>query len=181
MPDYYKAWDKIGRDMDSDASGDENDTGDAKRAKNPKWRDEGKSTAEMFKPTSGARINTEMVVKGARQQSVSNAEESKLQGNAFFISLDYAKAVECYTRCLNNIDRASDAHLIADPIEMEKLVLSNRSQAYLKLKAYAKAFDDANKAVLIDPTHVKSIGRRGTANYHLGKVKKAKVDFIKVL
>ena len=68
MPDYYKAWDKIGRDMDmdSDASDDENDTGDATRAKNPKFREENKSTAEMFKPTSGAKPNTAIVVKGAR-------------------------------------------------------------------------------------------------------------------
>ena len=59
MPDYYKAWDKIGREADSDySSGDENDTGDATRAKNPKFREEDKSTAEMFKPTSGARPNT---------------------------------------------------------------------------------------------------------------------------
>jgi len=65
MPDYYKAWDKIGRDMDEDSS-DDNDTGDATRAKNPKYRDEGKSTADNFKPTSGAAPNTTIVVKGAR-------------------------------------------------------------------------------------------------------------------
>ena len=65
MPDYYKAWDKIGREIDSDAS-DEDGTGDATRAKNPKFREEDKSTAEMFKPTSGAKPNTSIVVKGAR-------------------------------------------------------------------------------------------------------------------
>ena len=65
MPDYYKAWDKIGQDIDSEDS-DGGDTGDAMRAKNPKYRDEGKSTAEMFKPTSGAKPNTQIVVKGAR-------------------------------------------------------------------------------------------------------------------
>jgi len=64
---------------------------------------------------------------------------------------------------------------------MKKLVLSNRSQAYLKLKAHAKAFDDANRAVQIDPTHVKSIGRRGTASYYLGNVKQAKFDFLNAL
>ena len=67
MPDYYKAWDKIGRDADSDASDDDNDTGNTARAKNPKFREEDKSTAEMFKPTSGAAPNTKIVVKGARQ------------------------------------------------------------------------------------------------------------------
>lgn len=56
MPDYYKAWDKIGQEIDSDNS--DGDTGDAMRAKNPKFREEDKSTAEMFKPTSGAAPNT---------------------------------------------------------------------------------------------------------------------------
>ena len=180
MPDYYKAWDKIGREADEDSE-DENDTGDATRAKNPKYREEDKSTAEMFKPTSGAKPNTQIVVKGARQQQLSFAEESKLQGNAYFVSLDYSKAIECYTRCLKHIEGAKDSHLIQNPQEMKKLVLSNRSQAYLKLKAHGKAFDDANRAILIDPNHVKSIGRRGTASYYLGKFKQAKIDFINAL
>ena len=64
---------------------------------------------------------------------------------------------------------------------MKKLVLSNRSQAYLKLKAYAKAFEDANLALKIDPNHVKSIGRRGTANYYLGRFKQARIDFFTAL
>ena len=59
MPDYYKAWDKIGRDLEEASDSDENDTGDANRAKNPKFKDaEGRSQADMFKPTSGARPNT---------------------------------------------------------------------------------------------------------------------------
>ena len=143
MPDYYKAWDKIGKEMDSDAS-DEEGTGDTMRAKNPKFQEENKSTADMFKPTSGAKPNTSIVVKGARQQQLSFAEECKLQGNAFFVSLDYSKAIECYTKCLNNIDGGKDCHLIPEPEEMRMLTLSNRAQAYLKLKAYAKAFTDAD-------------------------------------
>ena len=118
-----------------------------------------------------------MVVKGARQQQISQAEEFKMQGNAFFVSLDYSKAIDCYTKCLRSIEGATDSHMIQDPQEMKKLVLSNRSQAYIKLKAYGKAYDDANRAVLIDPNHMKSIGRRGTASYYLGKVKQAKIDF----
>ena len=51
----------------------------------------------------------------------------------------------------------------------------------MKLKAYVKAYDDSNRAVQLDPTHVKSIGRRGQACYYLGKVKQAKIDFINAL
>ena len=75
MPDYYKAWDKIGREIDEASDSDENDTGDATRAKNPKWRDENRTTAELYKPTSGAAPNTKIVVKGARQAQLSFAEE----------------------------------------------------------------------------------------------------------
>lgn len=146
MPDYYKAWDKIAKENDSSDS-ENDDTGNAIRAKNPKYKEEDKTTADMFKPTSGAGPNTSIVVKGARQSTLSFAEECKLQGNAYFVSLDYSKAIECYSRCINNIDGAKDAHLINDPNEMKKVVLSNRAQAYLKLKAYAKAFDDANRAL----------------------------------
>ena len=116
MPDYYKAWDKIGRDMDDDNS-DEDNTGDVTRAKNPTFREEAKTgTPEMFNATSGAKPNTRIVVKGARQTTYSFAEECKLQGNAYFVSLDYSKAIECYTRCLKNIDnKKSDYHLIQNP------------------------------------------------------------------
>ena len=103
MPDYYKAWDKIARENDSEDS--DGDTGDARRAKNPKFREEKKSTADNFKLTSGAAPNTEIVVKGARQSTLTFAEECKIQGNSFFLSLDYAKSIECYTRCLKNIDQ----------------------------------------------------------------------------
>jgi len=76
MPDYYKAWDKIARENDSEDS--DGGTGDAERAKNPKFREENKSTAEMFKPTSGAAPNTSIVVKGAKQSTLTFAEECKI-------------------------------------------------------------------------------------------------------
>ena len=71
--------------------------------------------------------------------------------------------------------------MIQNKLEMKKLVLSNRAQSYLKLKAHQKAYDDANRACKLDPEHVKSIGRRGTANYYLGNIKQAKRDFVRAL
>lgn len=43
MPDYYKAWDKIGREIDEFEDSSDEDTGDATRAKNPKFKEENKS------------------------------------------------------------------------------------------------------------------------------------------
>jgi hypothetical protein len=61
---------------------------------------------------------------------------------------------------------------------MRKVVLSNRAQAYLKLKVYQKAYVDASDALAIDKTHVKSVGRRGTAAFYLKKYKEAQIDFL---
>ena len=132
-----------------------------------------------MKPTSGAKPNTSIVVKGARQRQISIAEEFKIQGNSYFSSLDYSKAIECYTRSLNAL--AKDQAKIANPTEMRKLTLSNRAQAYLKLRAYGKAYDDSNQACMLDPAHVKSLGRRGTAAYYLGKIKEAMRDFVEII
>lgn len=61
------------------------------------------------------------------------------------------------------------------------ITLSNRAQSYNNLRAYPKAFEDADLAVKLDSTHVKSLGRRGTAAYYLGKFKVAQRDFLEVL
>ena len=71
--------------------------------------------------TSGARPNTEIVVKGARRSRLSIADEFKTQGNSYFVSLEYAKAIECYTRCLGAIDETKD-----DP-SLRTVTLSNRA------------------------------------------------------
>ncbi len=95
MPDYYKAWDKFAASIDEE---DETiDTGKI-QAEDPNKQF---SQAEMMQRTSGARPNTEIVVKGARRARLSIADEFKTQGNSYFVSLEYSKAIECYTRCLN--------------------------------------------------------------------------------
>lgn len=120
-----------------------------------------------------------MVVKGGKR-NVSICEEFKTQGNSYFISLEYAKAIECYTRCIQAIDDKRDSK-VKEPEAMKTIVLSNRAQAYLKLKAYNRAFEDADGALKLDPKHIKSLGRRGTASYYLGNIKEAQLDFFKTL
>jgi tetratricopeptide (TPR) repeat protein len=166
MPDYYKAWEKMASNIDEDSSDEEKalDTGKVKAVKQP----EAMSQAEMMRPTSGAAPNTHIVVKGARRQQYSIAEEFKQQGNSYFTSLEYSKAIECYTKCINSFVDDSD------PTTLKTVALSNRSQCYLNLKAYPKALTDADEAVKRDPTHVKSYGRRGTAHYYINKLKLAK-------
>lgn len=94
MPDYYKAWDKFGKALDEE----ENLT----IATNPKAVDpkQPQNAAEMMAATSGAGPNTQIVIKGGLRKPVSLAEEFKLQGNSYFISLEYSKSIDCYNKCL---------------------------------------------------------------------------------
>lgn len=133
MPDYYKAWDKFGKALD------ELDEDEVEAATNPTaiTVPQPKNAAEMMARTSGAAPNTSIVIKGGLRKPVSVAEEFKQQGNSYFISLEYSKAIDCYNKCLKAIDD------FGGDLEIKKLVLSNRAQAYIKLKVYAKAFEDA--------------------------------------
>eukprot|EP00351_Strombidinopsis_sp_SopsisLIS2011_P000967 CAMPEP_0116879312 /NCGR_PEP_ID=MMETSP0463-20121206/11113_1 /TAXON_ID=181622 /ORGANISM="Strombidinopsis sp, Strain SopsisLIS2011" /LENGTH=113 /DNA_ID=CAMNT_0004528509 /DNA_START=229 /DNA_END=570 /DNA_ORIENTATION=- len=98
MQDYYKAWDKLASDIDN------NENNDSNVAKNPTFKDEAPATqADMMKLTSGAKPNTKMVVKGGTQRLESDAEEFKKQGNSYFVSLEFRKAIEMYTKCLQSI------------------------------------------------------------------------------
>lgn len=146
MPDYYKAWDKFGKALDDQ---EDEDAPSLLAAKNPKAVDvAGPANAqEMMARTSGAAPNTNMVIKGGLRKQVTVAEEFKQQGNSYFISLEYSKAIDCYNKCLQALeDFPSTTNPDADK-EMKKLVLSNRAQAYLKLKVYQKAYDDAHLAL----------------------------------
>ena len=65
------------------------------------------------------------------------------------MSLEFEKAIDCYSRCFPHIPE-SDHNL-------RTIVFSNRAQCYIKLKKYDKAFNDANDAIKHDPNHLKSI------------------------
>ena len=117
----------------------------------------------MMKLTSGAAPNTKLVIKGGTVQKNSNAEFLKLEGNSYFTSLEYDKAIDSYTRCLEVIE--------PNDIELKKIVLSNRAQSYLNNKKYNEAENDANSALFFDQNHVKSLQRRGVARFYLGKLK----------
>ena len=101
------------------------------------------------------------------------ADTLKQQGNAFFISLDYEKAIDCYTRCIPHIHDSNH--------ELKTIAYSNRAQCNIKLKRYEQAFQDADKAIQFDPNHLKSIQRRGTSAYFTSRLRRARKDFIHCL
>lgn len=100
--DYYKAWDKFADEELKKEEGDENSDGEIIPALNPKPEKERgpMSQAEMMQRTSGAKPNTKMVIKGGSVKKNTMADMLKQQGNAFFMSLEFEKAIDCYSRCL---------------------------------------------------------------------------------
>ena len=84
MFDYYKAWDKYAAEVDkeSDSSDNEKDKeiDGFIPARNPKPEEEKKgpmSQAEMMKPTSGAKPNTKLVIKGGTVKKSTLADDLK--------------------------------------------------------------------------------------------------------
>jgi tetratricopeptide (TPR) repeat protein len=96
-------------------------------------------------------------------------EVEKDLGNRAFASGDFAGAVVHYTRALGINPRYAVA-------------LSNRSLAYLKLKEYTRAEDDASTALQCGDTKpAKALLRRALARRGLGRLRDAMVDLLSVL
>jgi len=79
---------------------------------------------------------------------------------------DFTVAVKAYTKCIGMKVR-------------NYVAFSNRAMAYLKLKEWNKAENDASYALKIEPNHMKSLLRRATARNALGKHRAAVLDLLK--
>jgi len=174
MPKYYKSWDNF----------DENEAiKEIEGAEAPAFPPEYEGLTEeeikekekekFLKGTSGAKPNTQIVIKGGNAPTPQlNIEHMKKQGNSFFTSLEFEKAIEWYTKCLR---------MNPEDIGMKVVLYSNRAQWYLNLKNYVDANRDALSALRLDSAHVKSLFRYGTALYYLKKYKQAKLEFSNLL
>jgi len=105
---------------------------------------------EMMQRTSGARPGTKIFIKGGTVRNESEAERFKQQGNSFFVSLEYGKALDQYTKGIFCVIRDKEEDLL-------KVLYSNRAQAFLKVRSYKEAEKDTNLALEIDAEHLKSI------------------------
>jgi hypothetical protein len=119
LPDYYKAWDKFGAELDAE----ENHA--SQMEVKPVAVPPPATQAEMLKRTSGASPNTSMVVRGGLRKQFSVAEQFKQQGNSYFVSLEYSLAIDQYTKCIRAIEDKKS--LSEDDNDMKKIVYSNRA------------------------------------------------------
>lgn len=92
------------------------------------------------------------------------AENERLKGNESMKSKDYQDAITCYSRAL-------------DHCPTDAPTFSNRALAYLKTKEYARALEDADKAIKFKDDYIKAYHRRGKAYAALGKLESAIRDF----
>ena len=129
---------------------------------------------EMFlKGTSGARPNTKLVIKGGAQPTpITRIQSMKDQGNNYFKTWDYDKAIESYSKWLA---------MNPDDIDLKVVLYSNRSQWYLNQKDYESAEKDSLSALRLNKFHVKSIFRHGTALYYLKRFKESRREFNNLL
>jgi len=96
----------------------------------------------------------------------------KQKGNEAFTGNRLEEAVTFYSEAINM------AKTLENP--MSKLLLSNRSQTYLKQQKYQLALEDADESLKIDPDFLKSIFRRAVANAELNNRQEAIHDLRRI-
>lgn len=156
------------------------------------WMEEIKAKRPVAekKENSGNRKNRS---ESTQTQAISSScEYERLQGNRYFTEGKFEEAVRCYTRCLGktdalltpvvfsnrgkqlmeNMQKCGD---FASPVS-SRICHSLSAMAYLKLKSWTLAEEDATAALKIDPLHFKSYQRRCKARLALGKVRAAMAD-----
>lgn len=92
------------------------------------------------------------------------AEYERLKGNEAMKSKDYSDAITAYSKSIE---------IFPD----EAATYSNRAMAYINQKEYARAIDDANVCIKIDPEYIKGYYRRGKSYKALHKYDLAIRDF----
>ena len=119
-----------------------------------------------------------------------DAADLRTEGNRFFAKEDWVGAIDLYSKCIEksmeslrskpptkarkkkgsvgNGNTISDTNRLgfSDP-ETVMLAYSNRAAARMKLRHFEKALIDSSEALKLDPTHLKSIYRKGRALHGL--------------
>ena len=100
---------------------------------------------------------------------IHNANDLRVLGNLCFGEENYQGAADLYTRSLR---LAEDEEKRQGKLVCSREIIlgySNRAEAYIRLNEFEKALLDAKKALSRDPTHLKSLFRKGRALLGLEK------------
>jgi tetratricopeptide (TPR) repeat protein len=101
---------------------------------------------------------------GATAAAENAAESARLKerGNAAYADGDYDSALLRFSEALRLTPRSHVLH-------------SNRAAAYACLERYAESLTDASAAIEIKPDWAKGYTRKGTALFHMGKIREVRV------
>ena len=133
----------------------------------PDCKADSMDTSEKM-PDNPSNTITKMECDSSSEIDPEKALEFKNKGNDAFKSQEYESALELYSKSLRyNPNNAQ--------------TLSNRSAVYLQLKDYIKAMEDANLAIKIEESFVKSYFRLAKCHVASGNIVQAKVMFEKAL
>lgn len=123
------------------------------------------------------------------------AADLRTEGNRFFAKEDWVGAIDLYSKCImksmeslrtpksptpkarrkkgGSMSNGGTNRLgFSDP-ETVMLAYSNRAAAWMKLRHFEKALMDSGEALKLDPTHLKSIYRKGRALHGLQQYEQA--------
>ena len=101
----------------------------------------------------------------AVERSREGIEKGKGKAKSLFASGSIEGSVRWYSKCIFLLDagKATEA-----PSSLQSVLHSNRAIAYIKLKMWAEAEEDATKPLIANPQNKKAMYWRGVARLELG-------------
>lgn len=96
----------------------------------------------------------------------------KENGNTCFRDGNIPEAIDLYSKALVSVTKESEHYLA---------LLCNRALCYNRENSFQEALQDCNRALDVNPVHMKALFRRGEAYYGLSKYTEAIMDFKKCL
>ncbi|KAL5484236.1 hypothetical protein EMCRGX_G020697 [Ephydatia muelleri] len=107
------------------------------------------------------------MASAAQGEQLSRLEENKTKGNVHFEKGEYLEAIECYTKCLRECEKA--------------VIYTNRALCFLKLSKPRDALEDCEKALKMEPSNIKALYRKALANKALQRYSSSLWDLKAVL
>lgn len=127
---------------------------------------------ESSKSTSPSTATTTATAASDALETHS-ANDLRVLGNLLFGEENFAGAADLYSRSIKlaEAEEARQGKLVRN----SEIILgySNRAEAYIRLQEFGKALADAKKALSRDPSHLKSLFRKGRALLGLSQYEQA--------
>eukprot|EP00600_Ochromonadales_sp_CCMP1393_P002270 CAMPEP_0174978116 /NCGR_PEP_ID=MMETSP0004_2-20121128/13998_1 /TAXON_ID=420556 /ORGANISM="Ochromonas sp., Strain CCMP1393" /LENGTH=185 /DNA_ID=CAMNT_0016229399 /DNA_START=26 /DNA_END=583 /DNA_ORIENTATION=- len=120
--------------------------------------DDSDSDAERDRDLAGEKLE---LSEDQQMEISAMATALKAEGNGHFGKGEYEEALAKYTAAVSTLKESG--------MPKDALILLNRSATYLALKRYVPALNDANQAIVIDPTNWKGHWRKGVALMSMSK------------